>query len=250
MKKTTIFLDTSVLLSIFGCYRSGNKKSFIIDSQGFKRITFEKCTYESYLAFRGIGGKKPDEGRQDWARRFLKKESDPIPLGDAAGKLHQGSIAHAHYWIGQADEIQRVLPSDYDQYMEKVKRYVLKEDWDAALLDWERYQLVFQNHRKYMLLFSEFRDFLETIQCSVISYEELYRQSEYRRRLQIMGGISQRSTIPNEDFEIVVAALLSGCNAFVTTDRRLLKAAVSIEENIRFCDFIHLDEVQDYEKSK
>ncbi|MCG5509684.1 hypothetical protein [Ectothiorhodospira lacustris] len=221
-----------------------------MDSQDFKRITFEKCTYESYLAFRGIGGKKPDEGRQDWANRFLKKESDPIPLGDAAGKLHQGSIFHAHYWVGQADETQYVLPENYDQYMERVKRYVRKEDWDAASLDWEKYQLIFQNHRKYQLLFSEFRGFLETIQCAVTSYEELYRQSEYLRRLEIMEGISQRSTIPNEDFEIVVAALLSECNAFVTMDHRLLKAAASIEANIKTCVFIHLDEVKEYAKSK
>ena len=166
------------------------------------------------------------------------------------GKIHKGSIFEAHYWVGQADEAQYALPKSYELYMEKIKKYVCKEDWEAAELDWETYQKIFENHRKYQSLFAEFRGFLESIDCLVVSYEKLYKQSEYRRRLQVMEGLSQRSTIPSEDFEIVAATLLSECGAFVTTDRRLLKATASIEGNIKTCDFIHLDEVKHYVESK
>lgn len=249
MNKITAFLDTNVLLSVFGGFRNGRNSSYIIDSNIINRITFEKCIFESYLAFRGIGGKKPDEGRGDWAKRYLNKESDPIPLGNAIGQLHQGSLFLAHFWVGQADESQYALPENYEEYMEDIQKHICEEDWKVASADWEKYQKIIMNHNRYQILFSEFRDFLEILNCCVISYEELYKQANYHCRLRIMESMSIRSTIPSEDFEIVVAALVSKPDIFVTTDRRLITASMSIEQNIRFCDFVHLNDVNDYVKS-
>lgn len=247
MKKITAFLDTSVLLSVFGRMRNGHKQSYIVDTNALKRITFEKCIFESYQAFRGIGGKKPDEGRQDWAKRFLLKEIDPIPLGDAVGKLHGGALMLAHYWVGQSDEAQFSMPETFDKYMERVRKYVRKEDWEIAAADWEKFQAVFINHYRYQLLFAEFQCFLSDYEVSVITYEKLFGIYELLGCLQkTMTGISQRSTIPSEDFEIVVAALLSNAEIFVTTDRRLLTSATSIEANLKTCDFVHLDDVKNY----
>lgn len=88
-----IFLDTSVILSIFGGFRNGSALPRIFRNQRLNLVSFEKCRYESYLAFRGVGGKKPDEGRGDWARRYLTHEDDPIPLGDSIGKLYSNSLS-------------------------------------------------------------------------------------------------------------------------------------------------------------
>ena len=145
MKKITAFLDTSVLLSVFGRMRNGHKQSYIVDTNALERITFEKCIFESYQAFREIGGKKPDEGRQDWAKRFLLEKIDPIPLGEAVGKLHEGSLMLAHHWIGQTEEAQFSMSETFDKYMERVRRYVRKEDWEIAAADWEKFQNVFVN---------------------------------------------------------------------------------------------------------
>ncbi|WP_347274319.1 hypothetical protein [Candidatus Kuenenia sp.] len=246
MKQVKTFLDTSVLLSVFGKVRNGSGRSYIIDTDQVERVTFEKCIFECFLAFRGVGGKKPDEGRQDWAKRFLRCKDDPIPLGDATGKLHAGSLIAAHYWVGQVDEAQWSVPETFDAYMGCVKKYVSKEDWPEAASDWEKFQRVFANHRRYQALFSEFRYFLSECGVFVLSYEILYEKSRQPWRLQTMEGVSQRSTVPSEDFEIVIAALLSEVDVFVSADRRLLTAAASIETNLKSCDFVHLEDIKSY----
>ncbi len=249
MSIASAFLDTSVLLTVFGNIRNGSHKSPILDIEGLTKLTFEKCIFECFLAFRGIGGKKPDEGRQDWAQRFLRLNGDPVPLGKAAGKLHFGSINAAHYWIGQADEAQWSLPDSFDEYMAGVKRHVCPEEWDHAVEIWGNLQKIFDNHRRYLRLFSDFKTFLADHDISIISHEHLYTKERQQWRQIIMEGLSQRSTIPNEDFEIVVAALLTEPELFVSTDRRLLTATASIEANLRKCTFVHLDEVQTYVES-
>lgn len=249
MLKPTVFLDTSVLLTAFGNVRNGGAPSFILHTDAVARTTFEKCVFECFLAFRGVGGKKPDEGRQDWAQRFLRLEGDPVPLGDAAGKLHFGSLSAAHYWTGQADEAQWVLPESFEEYMEEIERYVRPEEWDQAEEIWGNLQKIFENHRRYQRLFGEFKAFLSKHDIQVIGYEAIYTQAKQSWRMMTMEGLSQRSTIPNEDFEIVVAALLSEPEAFVSTDRRLLAATASIEANLKRCNFIHLSETQQYVES-
>lgn len=246
MSQVKVFLDTSVLLTAFGAIRNGGAASYLLTTDKAERITFEKCLFESFLAFRGVGGKKPDEGRQDWARRFLKKEGDPIPLGEAAGKLHSGCFQMAHYWTGQAEEAMYALPTTFDEYMDEIKRFVRQEDWGRAKKDWESYQHIFANHYRFQALFEEFRIFLADHRVSVTSYEDIYSESRQSWRFMIMEGLSQRSTVPNEDFEIVAAALLSEPNAFVSADKRLLVASASIEANLRRCDFIHLVHAQQY----
>lgn len=249
MPKPTVFLDTSVLLTAFGNSRNGGMPSFILDTDSVARTTFEKCVFECFLAFRGVGGKKPDEGRQDWAQRFLRLEGDPVPLGEAAGKLHFGCLKAAHYWTGQAEEAQYTLPESFEEYMADVKRHVRAEEWDQASEIWGNLQKIFENHRRYLMLFAEFKMFLSKHHIQVLGYESLYTQAKMPWRMMTMEGLSQRSTIPNEDFEIVVAALLSEPEVFVSTDRRLLAATASIEANLKRCNFIHLSETREYVES-
>ena len=222
MPTLSVFLDTSVLLTVFGNIRNGSHKPFILNTGGLRRLTFEKCVFECFLAFRGVGGKKPDEGRQDWAKRFLRLEGDPVPLSEAAGKLHFGSINAAHYWTGQADEAQWTLPESFEEYMVDVKKHVRPEDWDQAAEIWGNLQNIFDNHRRYLKLFSDFKMFLANHDISILSHEDLYTKEKQPWRQMTMEGLSQRSTIPNEDFEIVVAALLSESDLFISTDQRLL----------------------------
>lgn len=246
MPRLTAFLDTSVLLTAFGNCRNGASAPFILSSDTIDRVTFEKCVFECFLAFRGVGGKKPDEGRQDWARRFLRLDGDPVPLSEAAGKLHFGSLPAAHYWTGQADEAQWILPDSFDEYMADVKAHVRPEEWGQAEEIWGNLQKIFDNHRRYQQLFSEFRAFIHSHDVKVISHEDLYTKDKQPWRYMTMEGLSQRSTVPNEDFEIVVAALLSKPDIFVSVDKRLLAATASIEANLRCCNFLHLGEVENY----
>ena len=87
-----------------------------------QRFTFEKCSDEAYIAFRGVGGKKPSEGRGDWAKRFLSESGAPQPLEKLAGKYHGDNIGYALFW---ANQIMGVGPSDSP---ETVARYVKLEE--------------------------------------------------------------------------------------------------------------------------
>jgi hypothetical protein len=73
-----VFLDTSDLLSGFAAYRTkGYELPYCMTDLQAKRYTFEKCVYEAYTAFRGVGGKRPDEGRGNWAQKHLSMKMTP-----------------------------------------------------------------------------------------------------------------------------------------------------------------------------
>src|SRR6266699_13458 len=96
-----VFLDTNVLLKGFAASRSKKTLPAYITDPSTRRYTFEKCVFEAYMAFRGIGGRKPDEGRGDWAQRNLRAESDPTPINTLAGQIHGGDNELAFLWINQ-----------------------------------------------------------------------------------------------------------------------------------------------------
>lgn len=213
-----VFLDTTVLLTAFAAARDERPLPLAASDPETDRFTFEKCVFEGYLAFRGVGGKKPDEGRGRWAESQLKLPRDPYPLGKLASKYHGDSIQYAHFWANNIDGVH---------FGER------GEHLDATVGE-------LRNQRgKYVQLCTHFRSMLESQQISVLSYCAVFCPDGVAQPPRgsdvdpyTMDVLVRDTAIPSEDFEIVFAALRLGADLFVTDDRRLRKAAWSLGLNL------------------
>jgi hypothetical protein len=244
MMKAKVFLDTTALLTGFACHKTGKALPKYITDLSAIRYTFEKCVYEAYMAFRGVGGKKPDEGRQRWAEQYLKSEDDPAPVGKLISKFHGGSKEMGHFWINQILEAEGSI----DYWEERVKRYVKPEHQGEIQKHLEGLQGLSKERRKFELLCREFSSFLQNNEISRLSYTWLFdRDAFYSEPESIinlspdrLNAFAMDTVFPSEDFEIVYAALRIQADIFVTDDNRLRTCAMSLGLNFlmdasRFC---------------
>ena len=229
-----VFLDTNVLLKAFPAYRTGNQLPEYMGSSVGSRFTFEKCIFETYMAFRGVGGKKPDEGRGRWAQSHLKQPNDPSSLSTLANKFHSGNGSWASFWINH------ILGAgcDLDSLEESARYYVRREDLKKALQEIDNLRALSQQRILYEALCDEFRQMLYACEIVVLPYRSVFGQ--FRGELESGGSdkgpefldrVVRDTVIPSEDFEIVYATLRLAADIFVTDDSRLRNCAMSLGEN-------------------
>lgn len=241
--KLIVFLDTSVLLKAFVGYRQHHKLPLFISDPETRRFTFEKCTYEAYMAFRGVGGKKPSEGRGDWASRFLKGQDDPKSIDQLASSFHGDSMEYAFFW---ANHIEGVTPENYYDVTfsdtEETKKFRQSLDDLAAL---RRQRGLFE------MLCDDFGQMLRENGIVQLSYLDVFgTDNAWAHNLGIrlskladphtLDSFVRRTIIPSEDFENVFAAFLIHTDIFVTDDKNLMRCAWSMGTNtslspVSFC---------------
>jgi hypothetical protein len=208
-----------------------------MDNSVGSRVTFEKCLFEAYLAFRGVGGKKPDEGRSRWAQSHLAGPTDPLTLERLANKFHEGDTSVASYWINQILEAEAAIDT-----MEELTVSTQHTDALKALSRQRTY---------YESLCDEFCRMLEQCKVGIVPYSVVF--GEYRGKAESIGSdygpdfldrMVRDTVIPSEDFEIVYAAIRSNVDLFVTDDLRLRKCGMSLGLNYSLAptDFCSTDE--------
>jgi len=231
-ERPQVFLDTTVLLKAFSAtLRRAPMPAFLADPDA-ERLTFEKCVYEAYQAFRGVGGKKPDEGRSRWAESNLKRDDDPKQLSQIANRFFEGSTSRAHFWLNFIEEAAADLEGDEQRVYEMVS----PERRKAALDELEASRELRMENRRFRRLCSDFRNMLQANQVKVLAYPEVFSPGNPRldscncdpRRLD---WFFRSVTLPSEDFEIVYAAMRARADLFVTDDRRLRKCSFSLGLN-------------------
>jgi hypothetical protein len=190
MFKFKVFLDTNVLLKGFVAFREGQLRNFsgvdCVDIETFKktwfsgpiymrdtsahRYTFEKCIYEAYMAFRGIGGKKPDEGRGRWAEAHLRNDDDPATLGKLASQLYNGNIVLTHYWINH------ILEAQWGTHMlEEMLSAAHNPESQARIIeDLKLIRHLMEENYKYEAICNEFYTFLQICNVTVLSYMTVF----------------------------------------------------------------------------
>ena len=247
--KLIVFLDTSVLLRAFASYRRNRDElchnhgevefelelPLFLNDQETKRFTFEKCIYEAYMAFRGIGGKKPSEGRGDWAPRHLTNEDDPKTLNNLANRFHDRDMAFAFFW---ANHIDGINPENYadiafnDTNSDRAKEFRKYLD-DLSEL---------KNQRNlFEILCDDFREMLEKEgKVIVLSYMDIFSDDytwasnlgiELALDSYTLDSFVRNTAIPSEDFENVFAASRIFTDIFLTDDDKLTKCAWSLGVN-------------------
>jgi hypothetical protein len=232
-----VFLDTNVLLKGFAASRADRDLPLALSDPDADRYTFEKCVFEAYLTFRGIGGKKPDEGRGRWAQSYLTSLQDPFPLGKLISKYHGGNPLLGHFWVNHIDGFGLGAVDDYE---DGIARYVPPEDKEKALRELAHLQELAEQRQRYDELCWRFNDFLKAQQVAVVLYLTVFGPESISVRGVVrpdvhpacMDSLVRDTTIPSEDYEIVFAALRLEPHLFVTDDERLISAAWSLGLNL------------------
>lgn len=234
MRKAKVFLDTNVLLKSFLSYRrfkrgelEKSKMPFYIIDAKTEKYTFEKCIYEAYLTFRGIGGKKPDEGKSDWANRFLKSVDDPNSISELISKYHGDNKGNAFLWVNQ---IEGVSPDD----MREDIKYIIEEDQIEFEENIKKLQELKTQRELFLNVCDEFNFMIEEFQVQELFYAEIFGQKTNSDKLisfnspANLDSFVKRTVIPSEDFEIVFSAERIGADIFVTDDKRLITCTKSL----------------------
>lgn len=244
-EKIKVFFDTTALLDSFLLYRrfkdslEGNILSFsffyreielfkqipiYLRDEDAQRVTFEKCIYEAYAAFRGVGGKKPDEGRGDWAQRHLKRTSDPKSVAQLTEKFHnQGhekseakenfGKENTFFWINHIDSF---YCNDYGCRTGEIEELVMEKSKFEGLCD-------------------ELHAMLKFFNFNTIYYNDIFNLTRNNTRSnyspECLDHFARMTAIPSEDFEIVYAAENIGADIFLTKDRRLIICSKSLGLN-------------------
>jgi len=227
-----VFIDTNVLLKGFLAHRTNSVMPDCFTDHDAERYTFEKCVYEAYMAFRGVGGKKPDEGRGDWAERYLRMEDDPSPIGKLISQYHGGSREMAPFWINQILEAMGSIG-----YFEERLRYASDEDYQKQVVEiLEGLRGLAKERCNFEDLCWDFVEFIRSYGVTELPYATVFNIKEYYADKNIahnagpdlLDGFVRETALPSEDFEIVYAALRIGADIFVTDDARLRICARSL----------------------
>ncbi|ACF13479.1 hypothetical protein Ctha_1014 [Chloroherpeton thalassium ATCC 35110] len=231
-----IFIDTSVLLNSFLIFRKfesseidGNYVPLYLKDSENKLYIFEKSKFEAYMAFKGIGGKKPSEGRGDYANRFLKNVDDPISFSKIISKYHGDNKELAYYWSNQ------ILEIDIESLISKLD-FVKDEDRDNVLKNIEKLRQLKSNRDSFEKLCSQFNRMLDNWNIEVLSYFEIFSFKNNESLISFespfqLDQFAKDTAIPSEDFEIIFAAERIGADIFLTNDNELINCSMSLGNN-------------------
>ncbi len=255
MYKAKVFLDTNVLLKAFLSYRKFSCEEidlsqiqlFIRDKETTK-FTFEKCIYEAYLTFRGIGGKKPDEGKNDWADRFLILPDAPKTISKLISQFHGDNKSYAFYWLNNIDSLM------YHEFGEHLS--LIKDD-EKEEYSKEQIKLKELLHQKqlFLQLCGEFRNMINFFEIKILSYVDIFGHDKTNDLLisftfpSMLDSFAKNTAIPSEDFEIIYSAERIGADIFVTDDKRLITCSKSLGSN-SFLDPSAFCQSDEYEEKK
>lgn len=215
------FLDTSALLPAFARWLADETSApplFLRDPRA-RRFTFEKCVFEAFVAFRGVGGKKPDEGRGDWAERHLRGDLRRVVVNHLSSTVHGGNTSLALFWL---NNIQGTIASDAAQNDVRLRELLDRRDEYERLC--QRFQQFLEHHAVGTLLYGQVFGSLRT--------DGVHLDPRFDHGLNI-DNLVRTAAIPSEDLEIVVAAERLAADIFVTEDNRLRRCAWSLGLNHR-----------------
>ncbi len=234
--KFVVFLDTSVILSAFVGYRQHRKLPTYMNDPDTLRFTFEKCVFEAYMAFRGVGGKKPSEGRGDWANRFLKNVNDPKSLDQLASQIHGNEMGYALFWI---NNILSVGPACFSEATSQYNRPEEPKKADQMLDDLTELK---RQRFLYKILCDDFRQMLRECSITELLYMQVFNsERKWIEDLDVLprafptvyalDTFVRETVIPSEDFENVYAASRIRADMFVTDDNHLIRCGLSLGLN-------------------
>ncbi|MEA5479133.1 hypothetical protein VB774_16040 [Pseudanabaena galeata UHCC 0370] len=237
-----VFIDTNVLAQIVGNKSDGKLVIQCLQESGIEAVTFSKCVYELYSMIKGTtkDGKTPKSDGHP-LKRFTKGDINDIGQR-LFKKTNLTEKANTPYWFNLCEEW---MWSDFfNSYEDLFEKYCDKSDQtdQEEIKETLSLQKDFCEWKASMRQsFSEIRQEISNNGITVFNYFEVFNSDWY----QFEGffweqSFAQDSLIPNEDFELVLAAIALQASAFITTDNKELiwRGGLSLGLNapqISFC---------------
>jgi hypothetical protein len=215
------FLDTNVLKNIIGDSEQGRYVIELLNRHQFQIATFQKCLYEIYSMIKAIAIAEFAGNRStkdDPLTRIMSPEI--AQLSQKLSKYYKMPISDVYYWYNQCEEWQgwdyferneeRIQQGYRGGPQEKEARKLL--DMQKDFVSWK--QLIRQSFRKA-------DEGIKENNIYVYDYFQVYGSEWYTQRgFYYEQDLIKDSFLPNEDFEIIVAAIYSEADVFITNETK------------------------------
>lgn len=239
------FVDTSILAHIVGESRTGQAVLEALRNADFEIVTFAKCVYELYSILRGTT-KDGASKRGHPLKGFIPRE-----INDIAQRLFKASpeidpVGNSYYWYNLCEEWQGW---DYFGSAEEGIERFLKESFrpEARILLEKQREFV-EWKRGMRSAFRRIDSLIKEKGILVWQYCQVFSSAWYDTYgFSYEQELAEDALLPNEDFEIVLAALSLGARVFLTEDDKGLiwRGGLSLGLNtppLVFCCPERLDE--------
>jgi len=239
------FVDTNVLAHIVGDSKTGQTVLESLRNADFEIVTFAKCVYELYSIVRGTTRGGTSKGMHP-----LKKLVPP-EINDIAQRLFKTSpdvdpVGNSYYWYNLCEEWQGW---DYFGSAEGKIEMLLEEPLrPKAYILLEKQKEFVEWKQGVRAVFRQIDSLIRAKGILVCQYFQVFSSDWYSKYgFFYEQELAQDSLLPNEDFEIVLAALFLGARMFVTEDDKGLiwRGGLSLGLNmppLTFCCPERLDE--------
>jgi hypothetical protein len=216
--KKRVFIDTNVLALIVGNTSLGKSVIKHLKDADIEPITFSKCVYELYSLLKGTTTDRYNKTSRNNhpLKDFLKPE-----INDIGQKLFRKTDinpkANTFYWFNLCEEW--MWPDYFESYEELIQKHCVEPDREesremlALQKDFVEWKIALkQSFSAINLKISEngiiIFDYLEVFNSVWYQFEGVAWEQK----------LAQDSLLPNEDFELVLAAISLQANAFITSD--------------------------------
>jgi len=245
------FLDTNVLKHIVTNSSHGQEIINLLNNKNIQIVTFKKCLYEIYSMIRMVAIKDLNNGR--------KNKDDPInnlflPKISKYSKIlrkHKIEQKNVEYWFNLSQEWEGW--EFFSRQEEHIEKYI--KDNAEKILAKEDLELK-KDFIKWKAVIREFYDLIDTFieknNIRVYNYSEVYSSEWYKDEGYLLEiNISKNCMLPNEDFEIIIAAIFSKSKVFITNETKnngiVMRGAISsnISFPLCFCNSKKLEEAID-----
>lgn len=235
MMAEKVFLDTNVLVEVVNGSKVGSLLIEKLRKNEFGICTFRKCVYELYSILKGT---TKDLGKKNNAlKKFLDAE-----INDIAQQLFKRDPSidmsgNTYFWYNLREE----WTYDIQKKHELLQTYADPNEKKEALktLEAERKFLLWKSKTKKAIY--EIDRIIKVEEIEVCEYFQVYSSEWYKKEgFFFEREFAKNSLLPDEDFEIVMAALFLGVKAIVTKDYKGLirRGGLSLGlnlPNISFC---------------
>ena len=239
------FVDTNVLAHIVGDTKTGQAVFTTLRNADFDIVTFAKCVYELYSIVKGT-----TRGGQNKGKHPLKKLVPP-EINDIAQRLFKTSpdidpAGSAYYWYNLCEEWQ-----GWDYFgsaQENIEMFLEQSLRPEAHILLEKQKEFVKWKMGVKAVFRQIDSLIKEKGILVCQYFQVFSSDWYNKKgFFYEQALAQDSLLPNEDFEIVLAALFLGARVFVTEDDKGLiwRGGLSLGLNtppLVFCCPERLDE--------
>jgi len=218
MKIQKAFLDTNVLLrNVIGEVEEENEMVKILRKNNFQIVTFQKCIYELYSMVKSIVISELSGTCKDDPIKHVM----PTELINISGELRKKFLKiemppdDRFFWYNQCEEW-------CDRYFTEELRCI-----ENDISSYESIELEKDIYLWKRLIRESFSNIDRKIRDNFIhvyTYHDVYNSYWYNSEgFAHEDNLMKDSFIPNEDFEILIAAAFCNASVFITNDQKILQ---------------------------